>query len=214
MIGKLYIDLFEKEVKKYKEVQFLVQGTIYSDVIESSGTEHADNIKSHHNVGGLPENLKLTLIEPLRFFYTDQVKQIARKLGIPEEIITQQPHPGPGYVIRILGEVTKKRLEMVQKADEIVIEEVKKAGWYKKLLHSFAILTGAKSTAVKGDARILGEIVAIRAVSSRDRMTADWAKLPYDLMQKIAGRIVNEILEVSRVVYDITTKPPATMEWE
>ncbi|EKD64493.1 MAG: hypothetical protein ACD_50C00372G0003 [uncultured bacterium] len=213
-IGKLYIDLFQEECKKYKDVKFLVQGTIYSDVIESRGTKNSANIKSHHNVGGLPKSLKLTLIEPIRHLYTDQVRAIAKKLDIPDEIINQQPHPGPGYAIRILGEVDEKRLEIMQKADEIVVGEMKRSGWYYKLFHSFPVLTGAKSTSVKGDGRVYGEIIAIRAVTSVDRMTADWAKLPPELLQKITSRITNEIPEISRVVYDITTKPPATMEWE
>lgn len=213
-IGKLYIDLFQEECKKYKNVKFLVQGTIYSDVIESKGTKHSANIKSHHNVGGLPEGLRLALIEPIRHLYTDQVRALAKKLNIPDEIIRQQPHPGPGYAIRILGEVNKERLLIMQKADQIVVEEMKKSGWYNKLLHSFPVLTGSRSTSVKGDGRIYGEVIAIRAVTSIDRMTADWAKLPPELLQKITSRITNEIPEISRVVYDITTKPPATMEWE
>jgi len=213
-IGKLYIDLFQEECKKYKHVKFLVQGTIYSDVIESKGTKHAANIKSHHNVGGLPESLRLTLIEPIRDLYTDQVRSLAKKLDIPDEIIKEQPHPGPGYAIRILGEVNKKRLTLMQKADNIVVEEMKRFGWYQKLLHSFPVLTGVRSTSVKGDGRVYGEVMAIRAVTSTDRMTADWAKLPPELLQKLTSRITNEIPEISRVVYDITTKPPATMEWE
>src|SRR3989344_154596 len=214
VIGKLYIDLFQEEVKKYPEVRFLVQGTIYSDVIESKGSRHAANIKSHHNVGGLPETLQLKLIEPIREFYTDQVRQIAHELQIPTEFINQQPHPGPGYAIRILGEVTAERLTAIQMADEIVVSELKAAGLYEEALHSFPIFTNAKSTSVKGDGRVFGEVVAIRALTSKDRMTADWARLPYDLMQKLSSRITNEIPLVSRVVYDITTKPPATMEWE
>lgn len=214
IIGKLYIDLFDQECKKHKNVGFLVQGTIYSDVIESKGSKHAANIKSHHNVGGLPKNLKLELIEPIRELYTDQVRSLAKKLGIPSEFTTEQPHPGPGYAIRIIGEVTSKRLEIVRNADEIVVEEIKKAGWYKKVLHSFAVLTGASSTSVKGDGRVYGEVVALRIVASRDRMTADWARIPYSTLQKIVSRIMNEVEGVSRVVYDITTKPPATIEWE
>lgn len=214
IIGKLYIDLFDEECKKYKDVKFLVQGTIYSDVIESSGTKHAANIKSHHNVGGLPDYLKLKLIEPIRDFYTDQVREIAQELKIPQEFITQQPHPGPGYAIRILGEVTKDRLLLMQKLDAIVVEEVKKAGFFEKLLHSFPILTGAKSTSVKGDGRVYGEVVALRFVTSKDRMTADWARLPYDFLQKLTSRLTSEVPQISRVVFDITTKPPATMEWE
>ncbi|MBI1919154.1 glutamine-hydrolyzing GMP synthase [Candidatus Microgenomates bacterium] len=213
-IGKLYIDLFQQVIKRYKNVDFLVQGTIYSDVIESKGTKNAVNIKSHHNVGGLPKNLKLKLLEPIRFLYTDQVRQLAKKLAIPPEIINQQPHPGPGFAIRIMGEVTPIRLLLAQQADQIVVEEVKKAGWYKKLLHSFPVLTGVNSTSVRGDGRFLGEVVALRLVTSKDRMTADWGKVPYQLLQKITSRLTSEVEGISRVVYDITTKPPATMEWE
>ena len=214
IIGKLYIDLFDQECNKHKNVVFLVQGTIYSDVIESKGSKHSANIKSHHNVGGLPKNLKLELIEPIRDLYTDQVRSLAKELKIPNEFISEQPHPGPGYAIRIIGEVTSERLEKIRKADEIVVEEMKKARVYKKVLHSFAILTGTSSTSVKGDGRVYGEVIALRIVTSSDRMTADWARLPYDLLQKMVSRITNEVPGVSRVVYDITTKPPATIEWE
>lgn len=213
-IGKLYIELFEKELKNHTHVEFLVQGTIYSDVIESKGTRYAANIKSHHNIGGLPKRMKLILVEPIRELYTDQVRSLAKRLRIPRQFISQQPHPGPGYAIRIIGEVTKERLVRVCLADAIIVEEVNMTGWYEKLLHSFAVATGIQSTAVKGDGRGLGEVIAVRAVVSRDRMTADWAKLPDSLLQKISSRIVNEVPGVSRVVYDITTKPPATMEWE
>lgn len=218
IIGNFYIELFEREVqkqfKKGRDVRFLLQGTIFSDVIESKGSKHASKIKSHHNVGGLPEYMKLQLIEPIRELYTDQVRLLAKELEIPAETIHQQPHPGPGFAIRILGEVTKQRLYIVKNADKIIIEELKKTGWYEKLIHSFAVLTDSKSTAVKGDGRAFGEVIALRAITSTDRMTADWAKLPYDLLQKISSRIVNEVPGISRVVYDITTKPPATMEWE
>jgi len=213
-IGALYIDLFDNVVKKQKHITFLVQGTIYSDVIESHGSKHADTIKSHHNVGGLPKQMRLTLVEPIRQLYTDQVRALAKKMKIPTDFIMEQPHPGPGYAIRIVGEVSQERLNMVTAADNIIIEEMKRAGWYQKLLHSFAVLTGTKSTAVKGDGRMYGEVVALRTIVSRDRMTADWARLPYPLLQTISSRIVNEVPGVSRVVYDITTKPPATMEWE
>lgn len=216
IIGQLYIDLFDEAVKNIDDVKYLVQGTIYSDVIESKGSKHSDNIKSHHNVGGLPEDMKLELIEPIRQFYTDQVRKIAKTIEVPDEIINDQPHPGPGYAIRILGEpgLTKQRLNMITAADTIIIEEMKKAGWYEKVLHSYVLLTGAMSTAVKGDGRNYGEVVAIRSLESSDRMTAKWSRLPYELLQTMASRIVNEIDGVSRVVYDISTKPPATMEWE
>ncbi|MBI3385863.1 glutamine-hydrolyzing GMP synthase [Candidatus Gottesmanbacteria bacterium] len=214
IIGKLYIDFFEEQLKHVRGVGFLVQGTIYSDVIESKGTKHADTIKSHHNVGGLPKKMKLQLIEPLRELYTDQVRQLARRLRIPDHFISQQPHPGPGYAIRIVGAVSKERLDMVRAADQIVVEEMKKARWYEKVLHSFAVATGARSTAVRGDGRGFGEVIAIRCVVSKDRMTGTWAELPYDLLQRMSSRIVNGIPGVSRVVYDVTTKPPSTIEWE
>lgn len=214
IIGELYIRLFEKEAKKIKGVKFLAQGTIYSDVIESKGTKKASKIKSHHNVGGLPEKLDLELLEPLRFYYKDEVRKIAKKLGLPDSIVYKQPFPGPGQAIRIIGEVTEEKLVKQHQADQIVLEEIKKAGWYRKVFQSFPITTGIKSTAVKGDARVYGEVIALRIYDSSDIMTASWSKLPYDLLQKMASRIVNEIPSVSRVVYDITTKPPATMEWE
>ncbi|MBI4098065.1 MAG: glutamine-hydrolyzing GMP synthase [Candidatus Levybacteria bacterium] len=214
IIGRLYIELFEKEAKKIKGVKFLVQGTIYSDVIESKGTKHADKIKSHHNVGGLPQNLGLILLEPVRDFYKDEVRMIGKKLGLSDDLVYKQPLPGPGQAIRIIGEITKERLEKQQKADKIVLEEIKKAGLYKKIFQSFPVMTGISSTAVKGDGRFYGEVVALRIYDSSDIMSASWSKLPYELLQKIVSRITNEVPGVSRVVYDITTKPPATMEWE
>jgi GMP synthase (glutamine-hydrolysing) len=214
IIGNLYIELFEKEAKKHKNAKFLLQGTIYSDVIESKGTKHAAKIKSHHNVGGLPEKLQLELLEPLRELYKDEVRLIGKKLGLPDEIVYKQPFPGPGQAIRIIGEVTKERLDKQHQADRIVLEEIKKAGLYRKIFQSFPVMTGISSTAVKGDSRFYGEVVALRVYESSDIMTAGWAHLPYNLLQKISSRIVNEVPEVSRVVYDITTKPPATMEWE
>lgn len=217
-IGKLFIDTFDSEVKKLagqgKHIKFLMQGTIYSDVIESRGTKHSANIKSHHNVGGLPKKMNLKLIEPLRHFYKDEVRMLGRKLGLPEEFVMKQPFPGPGYGVRIRGEVTRERLSAEIKADEIVMEELTKAKLLPKVFISFPVMTGARSTAVKGDGRHFGEVVALRIVESRDVMTATWARLPYDVLQIISSRIVNEIPEVSRVVYDISTKPPATMEWE
>lgn len=218
IIGKFFITVFEREMNKQKKegknVKFLLQGTLYSDVIESKGTKHASKIKSHHNVGGLPENMKLELLEPLRAFYKDEVREIAKKLGLPHEFIWKQKFPGPGYGIRIRGEVTQERLEKVRQADSIVLEEIEKAGWMEKVFHSFPVMTGAFSTAVKGDGSFFGEVVALRVTVSTDEMTCDWAPLPYDVLQKISSRIVNEVPEISRVVYDITTKPPATMEWE
>jgi GMP synthase (glutamine-hydrolysing) len=218
IIGNFYIEIFEKEMKKLqnskKDVKFLLQGTIYSDVIESQGSKHAAKIKSHHNVGGLPKNMKLKLLEPLRNFYKDEVKEIGRKLGLPDEFVNKQPFPGPGYAVRIRGEVTKERLEMEKQADDIVLEELKKANILDKVFLSFPVLTNAFSTAVKGDGRHFGEVVALRVVESKDVMTSVWARIPYDVLQRISSRIVNEVPNVSRVVYDITTKPPATMEWE
>ncbi len=218
IIGNFYIEIFEKEMKKLRAqklpVKFLLQGTIYSDVIESQGTQHSAKIKSHHNVGGLPKKMKLKLLEPMRDFYKDEVREIGRKLGLPEEFVNKQPFPGPGYAVRIRGEVTRQRLEMEKKADEIVLSELEKAGILDQVFLSFPVMTNAYSTAVKGDGRHFGEVVALRIVESKDIMTSTWARLPYEILQKISSRIVNEVSGVSRVVYDITTKPPATMEWE
>jgi GMP synthase (glutamine-hydrolysing) len=213
-IGKLYVDIFQEVAKKHPEAAFLGQGTIYSDVIESKGSKHASHIKSHHNVGGLPKEMHLKLIEPLRSFYKDEVREIGLLAGLPEEVVMQQPWPGPGHAVNIMGEVTEKRLAQVLLADEIVVEEMKKANLYDKVFECFAIMTGAYSTAVKGDARVYAEVVAIRSYDSMDIMTAEWTKIPHDVLAAISSRIVNEVPDVSRVVYDITTKPPATMRWE
>ena len=213
-IGRLYVELFEKEAQKLKEAVFLGQGTTYADFIHSKSTKHAALIKSHHNVGGLPKHMKLKLIEPIRYFYTDQVRFIGEKLGLPKEVIFQQPFPGPGFAVRMLGAVTSDRLVKLRQTDSIVVEEINKAGLKDKIFQYFAILTNTKTTAIKGDGRFYGEAVAVRAYTTLDRMTVDWAKIPYEVLQKISARIVNEVPEVSRVVYDITTKPPATMEWE
>lgn len=218
IIGNFYIELFERELAKLsktkKNIQFLLQGTIYSDVIESQGTKHASKIKSHHNVGGLPKKMKLKLLEPVRYFYKDEVRSIGKQLKLPDEFIYKQPFPGPGYAIRIRGEVTIQQLEKQRIADNIILEELQNANLLSKVFISFPVLTGASSTAVKGDGRFFGEVVALRIVESTDVMTSSWAKIPYDVLQKISSRIVNEVPNVSRVVYDITTKPPATMEWE
>lgn len=217
-IGAFYIEMFEKEMIKLrakgKNVKFLLQGTIYSDVIESKGTRHADKIKSHHNVGGLPEKMNLELLEPLREFYKDEVREIGRKLGLPNEFVMKQVFPGPGYGVRIRGEITKERLAQEKQADAIVLGELQKANLLDKVYMSFPVMTGASSTAVKGDGRFFGEVIALRIIESKDVMTTTWARLPYDILQKISSRIVNEVPYISRVVYDITTKPPATMEWE
>lgn len=218
LIGNFYIELFEQQIYQTispgKKYEWLLQGTIYSDVIESKGTKHASKIKSHHNVGGLPKEMKLKLLEPLREFYKDEVRFIGKKLGLLNEFVDKQPFPGPGYAIRIRGEVTKERLEKEKMADKIVLEELAKADLLKNVFISFPVMTGASSTAVKGDRRFFGEVVALRVVQSKDVMTSTWARLPYELLQIISSRIVNEVPGVSRVVYDISTKPPATMEWE
>lgn len=218
IIGKFYIDIFEQEMAKHKkagkDIKFLMQGTIYSDVIESQGTKHADKIKSHHNVGGLPAQMKLQLLEPVREYYKDEVRDIGKSLHLPDAFVNKQPFPGPGYAVRIRGEVTKERLEKERQADVILLQELAKADALQNIFISFPVMTGADSTAVKGDGRFFGEVVALRIVQSRDVMTATWSRLPYDLLQRISSRIVNEVPGISRVVYDISTKPPATMEWE
>ena len=212
-IGEEFIRVFEDEAKKYEDSEFLVQGTLYSDVIES-GTDTAETIKSHHNVGGLPEDMKFQLIEPLRNLFKDEVRLVARELGLPESIVTRQPFPGPGLAIRIIGEVTKEKLDILRDADAIVREEIKKAGLYEQVWQSFAVLPSIKSVGVMGDKRTYAYPIVLRVVSSEDAMTADWVRLPYDLLEKISLRIVNEVKHVNRVVYDITSKPPGTIEWE
>ncbi len=218
IIGRHYIEVFERELDKLErqkiKPEYLMQGTIYSDVIESKGTRHAAKIKSHHNVGGLPKHMRMKLLEPVREFYKDEVRAIGLKLGLPKEFVHKQPFPGPGYAVRIRGEVTEARLKMEDLADRIVIEELKSANLLDKVFISFPVMTGAMSTAVKGDGRSFSEVVALRVVESNDVMTSTWSRLPYDVLQTISSRIVNEVPDVSRVVYDISTKPPATMEWE
>ncbi len=212
-IGKTFIEVLEKEAKKLN-AKFLVQGTIYPDVIESKGSKHSEKIKSHHNVGGLPEEMSLTLVEPLRTFYKDEVREIGRILTLPGSITGRQPFPGPGLAVRIIGEVTEEKLEILRKSDKIVQEEFESYGITTQLWQAFAVFAGIKTTGVRGDARIYGETIAIRAIEAKDAMSADFAKLPWELLQKVSNRIVTEVKEVNRVVYDITTKPPATMEWE
>ncbi|RXH56803.1 glutamine-hydrolyzing GMP synthase [Granulicella sibirica] len=223
VIGNEFIAVFDDEAKKIfeaekhvgGEVAWLVQGTLYPDVIESSsvhGPSHT--IKSHHNVGGLPEDMKLKLIEPLRDLFKDEVRRIGRDLGMPDEIIERQPFPGPGLAVRILGEVTPDRVAMLQEADEIVVDEIKKAGLYRKVWQSFAVLLPVKSVGVMGDQRTYANTCAVRAVESEDGMTADWAPLPYEVLRTISSRIVSEVRGINRVVYDITSKPPGTIEWE
>ncbi|MBI2330233.1 glutamine-hydrolyzing GMP synthase [Candidatus Daviesbacteria bacterium] len=213
LIGRVFIEVFETAAEK-TGAKFLVQGTIYPDVIESAGTKHAQVIKSHHNVGALPEKMNLALIEPLRNFYKDEVRQIGEILGLPKTIINRQPFPGPGLAVRIIGDVTEEKLEILRMADKIIQQEVEKTDWIKKLWQIFAVFTGIKTTGVRGDGRVYGETIAIRAIEAKDAMSASFAKLPYELLEKISLRIVTEVPEVNRVVYDITNKPPATMEWE
>lgn len=213
VIGATFIEVFEKEAKK-SNAKFLVQGTIYPDVIESAGTKLSKKIKSHHNVGGLPENMNLMLLEPLRNFYKDEVRAIGKLLGLPPEITERQPFPGPGLAVRIIGEVTEEKLKILRKADKIVQDEIKRSEFGENLWQVFAVFTGIKTTGVRGDNRAYGETIAIRAIEATDAMSANFAKLPFELLEKISTRIVNEIKEVNRVVYDITNKPPATMEWE
>ena len=216
IIGDEFIRVFEEEATKLGRIDFLTQGTLYPDVIEyaTPETKAAQKIKTHHNVGGLPADLRFQLIEPLRYLFKDEVRAVGIELGLPDAMVHRQPFPGPGLAIRILGEVTAERLDTLRDADWIVIDEIKAAGLYRSVWQSFAILTPVRSVGVMGDGRTYANVVAIRAVTSEDGMTADWAKLPYDVLGKISSRIVNEVPGVNRVVYDISSKPPATIEWE
>jgi len=216
IIGAEFINVFDEEANRLGEVNFLTQGTLYPDVIESQSSENSVSatIKTHHNVGGLPEHMKLELVEPLRYLFKDEVREVGLELGLPEEMVYRQPFPGPGLAIRIMGTVTTEKLDILRSADWIVMDEIKKNGLYRELWQSFAVLTGSRSVGVTGDFRTYGHVVAIRAVSSDDAMTADWARLPYDVLSKISNRIANEVPNVNRVVFDITSKPPGTIEWE
>jgi GMP synthase (glutamine-hydrolysing) len=214
-VGEEFIRVFEEESKRLGEVKYLVQGTLYSDVIESGGDASvAATIKSHHNVGGLPEDMQMELVEPLRQLFKDEVRRVGEELGLPERMVWRQPFPGPGLAIRIIGKVTRERLEILREADAILQEEIRRAGLYRDLWQSFAVLPAIRSVGVQGDERTYGYPVVVRAVTSDDAMTADWARLPYDLLETISSRIVNEVPEVNRVVLDITSKPPSTIEWE
>ena len=215
IIGKTFIEIFEKEAKKIENVKYLAQGTLYPDVIESVSFKGPSvTIKTHHNVGGLPEKMNLKLIEPLRELFKDEVRKIAEYLGLPKHIIWRQPFPGPGLAIRIIGEVDEEKLNILREADAIVTEEMLKSGWYYKVWQSFAVLVPVKTVGVMGDYRTYEYVIAIRCVESQDAMTADWVKLPYELLERLSNRIINEVKGVNRVVYDISSKPPATIEWE
>ena len=214
-VGEEFIRVFEEESQRLGRIPYLVQGTLYSDVIESGGTDGvAATIKSHHNVGGLPEDVDFELVEPLRLLFKDEVRRVGEELGLPERMVWRQPFPGPGLAIRIIGEVTHERLEILREADSILQEEIRRAGLYRELWQSFAVLPAIRSVGVQGDERTYAYPIVIRAVTSEDAMTADWARLPYDLLETISSRIINEIPGVNRVVLDISSKPPSTIEWE
>jgi GMP synthase (glutamine-hydrolysing) len=216
IVGEEFIRVFEEEAATIGRVRHLVQGTLYSDVIESGGSEHgvAAKIKSHHNVGGLPEDMEMELVEPLRLLFKDEVRRVGEELGLPERMVWRQPFPGPGLAIRIIGEVTEERLAILRSADAILQEEVRRAGLYRELWQSFAVLPAIRSVGVQGDERTYAYPIVLRAVTSEDAMTADWARLPYDLLETISSRIINEIPGVNRVALDISSKPPSTIEWE
>lgn len=213
IIGKEFINIFEKQISKIKNLKWLAQGTLYTDLIES-GTKTAQTIKSHHNVGGLPKHMKFKLIEPLNTLFKDEVRKLGLELGLPEKIVMRQPFPGPGLAIRIVGEITQEKIRLVQESDAILREEIKKANLDKVIWQYFTVLPGVKTVGVKGDQRSYEDVIVIRGVTSQDGMTADYAKIPYEILDKISNRIVNEIKGINRVVYDITSKPPGTIEWE
>jgi GMP synthase (glutamine-hydrolysing) len=215
IIGELFVRIFEENTGGITDAEFLVQGTLYPDVIESGGTSgKAAVIKSHHNVGGLPEDMRLALIEPLRDLFKDEVRKLGHELGLPDEIVWRQPFPGPGLGVRIIGEVTPERVAILQEADAIVREEIRLAGLEREIWQAFAVLADIRSVGVMGDERTYAHPIIIRAVTSEDAMTADWARLPYDLLERLSNRIINEVPGVNRVAYDITSKPPGTIEWE
>jgi len=216
IIGRTFIEVFDAEARKIKGVKFLAQGTLYPDLIESRSAFGGPSavIKSHHNVGGLPKTMKLKLVEPLRHLFKDEVRLLGKELGLADDVVWRQPFPGPGLAIRIIGEVTAPRLSVLKRADSILLEEIRGANLYGKLWQSFTILLPLKSVGIMGDQRTYENIVAIRAVTSDDAMTADWARLPHDLLARVSNRIINEVRGINRVVYDISSKPPGTIEWE
>ncbi len=215
IIGREFIEVFQIEATRLEHVDYLVQGTLYPDVIESVSVKGPSQvIKSHHNVGGLPEKMHLKLIEPLRELFKDEVRRVGREMGLPEEIIGRQPFPGPGLAVRILGEITPDRVALLQEADAIVIDEIRGAGLYDEIWQAFAVLLPIQSVGVMGDQRTYESTIAIRAVNSQDGMTADWVRIPYDVLARISSRIVSEVRGINRVVYDVTSKPPSTIEWE
>jgi GMP synthase (glutamine-hydrolysing) len=215
IIGRMFIEVFEEHAARVENAKYLVQGTLYPDVIESVSVKGPSAvIKSHHNVGGLPEKMNMKLVEPLRELFKDEVRAAGRELGLPNELIQRQPFPGPGLAIRVLGEVTEERLNVLREADVIVLEEIKAAGLYEKVWQSFAVLLPIKTVGVMGDERSYENVIALRVVDSQDGMTANWVPLPADLLARISNRIINEVRGVNRVVYDISSKPPATIEWE
>jgi GMP synthase (glutamine-hydrolysing) len=213
IIGETFIRVFEETAAELSDARFLVQGTLYPDIVESGGADNA-NIKSHHNVGGLPDDMKFDLVEPLRNLFKDEVRAVGEELGLPEEIVWRQPFPGPGLAVRIIGEITPERLAILREADAIVIEEIRRAGLYRDIWQSFAVLPAVRTVGVMGDGRSYEYPIVIRAVTSDDAMTADWARLPADVLERMASRIINEVPGVNRVAYDITSKPPGTIEWE
>jgi GMP synthase (glutamine-hydrolysing) len=216
IIGREFVEVFQAEAKKFPKVKWLAQGTIYPDVIESAGakTKKAHTIKSHHNVGGLPETLHLKLLEPLRDLFKDEVRELGLALGLPREMVFRHPFPGPGLGVRILGEVKREYAELLRRADAIFIEELRGAGWYDQVAQAFAVFLPVRSVGVMGDGRTYEHVVALRAVQTTDFMTAHWAPLPHDLLAKVSNRIINEVRGINRVVYDVSGKPPATIEWE
>ena len=215
VIGHTFIEVFEEEARGLENARYLAQGTLYPDVIESVSVKGPSAvIKTHHNVGGLPEKLGFELVEPLRFLFKDEVRQLGRELGLPEEILQRHPFPGPGLAVRVLGEITADRLEILREADAIFLEELRESGQYAKVNQAFAVLLPVRSVGVMGDERTYDQVVALRSVDTLDFMTADWSRLPYELLGRAANRIVNEVQGVNRVAYDITSKPPGTIEWE